>query len=71
MNPNDVYIGRGSKWGKYGNYAGHIRNKRMLDSGLDGCIAFPGNNGTKNMREICEAAKVRVMNMIGKKAEYR
>jgi len=59
------------EWTKYGNYAGHIRNKRMLDSGLDGCIAFPGNKGTENMIKICREAQVPVMKMTGIKAEYR
>ena len=59
------------EWTKHGNYAGHLRNKRMLDSGLDGCIAFPGNKGTENMIKICREAHVPVMKMTGIKAEYR
>lgn len=37
-------------WDTYGNRAGYIRNKQMLDEGKpDAVIAFPGGNGTRMM----------------------
>lgn len=37
-------------WNTYGNRAGPIRNKQMLDEGKpDAVIAFPGGTGTRNM----------------------
>ena len=35
-------------WG-LGRMAGPIRNKHMLDSGLDALVAFPGGRGTADM----------------------
>lgn len=38
-------------WKTHGKAAGHIRNKQMLVEGTpDIIIAFPGGNGTANMR---------------------
>ncbi len=35
-----------------GRKAGPLRNKAMLESGIDGVIAFPGGRGTQNMLQI-------------------
>lgn len=34
------------EWNKFGRAAGPIRNKAMLDSGIDIVVAFPGGRGT-------------------------
>jgi UDP-N-acetylmuramoylalanine-D-glutamate ligase len=47
-----------ANWSKHGRAAGPIRNKQMLDSGLDLVIAFPGGRGTANM--ITQARKAGV-----------
>ena len=47
-------------WNKYGAAAGPIRNKEMLNSGINLLIAFPGGRGTANMTEICRKANVLV-----------
>lgn len=52
-------------WEKHGNSAGPIRNKRMLDSGLNLLVAFPGGRGTAHMVSICKGAKVRVWKPYG------
>lgn len=52
-------------WKKSGNAAGHIRNRRMLESGLDLLVALPGGKGTANMVKICNDAGVRVWRPLG------
>lgn len=47
-------------WNKYNKAAGHIRNKQMLDTGIDVVIAFPGGRGTANMVKIAKEANVQV-----------
>lgn len=42
---------------------GHYRNQRMVDSGLDLLIAFPGGRGTADMVRRCEAAGVEIIRM--------
>ena len=48
-------------WDKFGKSAGYKRNQAMLDSKVDGVIAFPGGPGTKMMVEIARKAGVRVV----------
>lgn len=49
-------------WKKYGKAAGMIRNMKMLTIGKpDLVIAFPGHNGTNNMKKIARKAGVRVV----------
>ena len=50
-------------WNRYGNAAGPIRNKEMLDTGVDMVIAFPGDRGTANMVKIAREAGVLVFNV--------
>ena len=41
-------------WNRHGKAAGPIRNERMIQEGEpDGCIAFPGGRGTKDMIDRC------------------
>lgn len=47
-------------WDRHGKKAGPIRNQEMLDSGLDGGIAFPGGRGTADMVRKMKAAGVPV-----------
>lgn len=37
-------------WASYGRAAGPMRNEQMAEY-ADGCVAFPGGNGTKDMVE--------------------
>lgn len=52
-------------WNTYGKAAGGIRNQEMLDSGLDGVIAFPGDVGTADMVRIAIKAGVPVWDLRG------
>lgn len=50
-----------AEWGKYGTYAGPLRNRRMLDEGKpDLVIAFAGGRGTADMIRRAEKAGVQV-----------
>lgn len=45
-----------ANWDKYGKRAGFLRNYQMLEcENPDAIIAFPGNEGTKNMCELALA----------------
>jgi hypothetical protein len=49
-------------WEQYGKAAGFIRNKQMLDEGKpDLVVAFPGGNGTANMKAITKFAKIKLI----------
>ena len=48
-------------WKKHKRAAGPIRNRQMLGLGIQLLIAFPGNNGTKDMIDICKKAGVKVL----------
>ena len=37
-----------AEWKKYGKAAGPIRNRQMLESGVNLLVAFPGGRGTNN-----------------------
>lgn len=52
---NDTRVFR-ADWDKHGKAAGPIRNRAMLDSGVDLLIAFPGGRGTQ---DCVRAAKER------------
>lgn len=47
-------------WDTHGKAAGPLRNQEMVDSELDGCVAFPGNRGTADMVARCKKAGVPV-----------
>lgn len=47
-------------WNTHGKAAGFIRNKQMLDSGVDIAVEFPGGKGTAHMRSLLDKAGVRV-----------
>lgn len=49
-----------AQWKLFGSIAGPARNAQMADwieqqPGPKQCIAFPGNNGTRNMIALCHA----------------
>jgi len=48
-------------WTNLGKAAGPMRNKAMLDSGMEILIAFPGGTGTAHMTGICRKAGVQVI----------
>lgn len=48
-------------WKKYGRAAGPIRNKEMLESGIDLVIAFPGGSGTNNAIQIAQAFAIPIV----------
>ena len=58
----DVYP---AEWNKYGRSAGPIRNKQMLDSGLDLVLAFhddiSASKGTKDMINRARKANIKVV----------
>lgn len=43
--PHEEFL---AEWNKYGRAAGPVRNTRMLNSGIDIVIAFPGGRGTQD-----------------------
>jgi len=53
-------IGFQANWREFGASAGPRRNRQMLDYGVDGVVAFPGNRGTADMVRIARAAGVTV-----------
>jgi hypothetical protein len=50
-------------WKTHGRSAGPIRNQEMLDSGIDGVVAFPGGNGTADMVHRATEAGVPVWDL--------
>ncbi len=48
-------------WDQYGPAAGPIRNKAMIDSGLNLLIAFPGGKGTANMKQQCRERGIKIL----------
>jgi hypothetical protein len=50
-----------AEWKKFGRKAGPLRNDRIIREWGGGlCVAFPGGDGTKDMRRKCEAAGIPV-----------
>lgn len=58
----DIFPVSSDEWHTIGKRAGHVRNGRMVASGLDACEAFVcgESRGTYDMIRQCEAAKVPV-----------
>lgn len=53
-----------ANWKRYGQRAGYVRNKKMLDQGRpDLVVAFPGGKGTAMMVKLAKTAGVRVIEM--------
>lgn len=48
-------------WKKYQRAAGPMRNRKMLNSGIQTVISFPGGQGTAHMTRICETAGIPVI----------
>ena len=48
-------------WATHGKAAGPMRNQLMLDSGVDGVLAFPGGRGTADMVSRARRDRVTVM----------
>ncbi|CAM3514606.1 DUF2493 domain-containing protein [Agrobacterium radiobacter] len=50
-----------AEWEKYGNAAGPIRNRKMLNEGKpDIVVAFPGGRGTADMVRRAEVAGIHI-----------
>jgi len=47
-------------WARQGHKAGPVRNQAMLETGIDGVVAFPGNRGSAHMTRIAREAGVAV-----------
>lgn len=54
-----------ARWQEHGRAAGPIRNQAMADAGADGCIAFPGGRGTRDMTTRAELAGIAVWRPFG------
>ena len=50
-------------WGQYGKPAGFIRNKKMVDSGADICLAFirNGSRGASGTAKMSEEAGIKTL----------
>ncbi|MGW9170116.1 SLOG family protein [Streptomyces decoyicus] len=68
----DFYKGQGvyeiamsADWGRYGNAAGPIRNREMVDLGADICVAFPlgPSFGTRNCMKLARQAGIPVFDL--------
>jgi hypothetical protein len=50
-----------TEWKKIGREAGPLRNRKMLEQGRpDAVVAFPGDRGTKNMKDQARAAGLKI-----------
>ncbi len=58
----DIHVVTSEQWQRLGKRAGHVRNGRMVESGLTHCDAFPwgATRGTLDMIAQCEKAGVPV-----------
>lgn len=53
-------FGEAADWDRYDNFAGRVRNQKMLDeNNIDLVIAFPGGSGTRDMIERAELKGVK------------
>lgn len=53
-----------ANWDHFRRSAGPIRNKAMAELGPDLVIAFPGNNGTRNMVQTATEHEIEVINAL-------
>lgn len=53
-----------AKWESLGRQAGIIRNKEMIQSGINYAILFPGSKGTLNMERQLIAANISFLHAI-------
>ena len=49
-----------AQWERFGKSAGYRRNTEMLESGIDGLVAFPGGRGTAHMKRETERKGITV-----------
>ena len=54
-----------ANWQHFGNSAGPVRNRRMLELEPNLVIAFPGGRGTANMVKTAKEANVMVIEIEG------
>jgi len=58
-----------AKWKLQGKAAGPIRNQLMIDAeNPDGVIAFPGKNGTADMKSKARAANIPVLEITARRS---
>ena len=58
----EVYPITKEDWRRLGNKAGPIRNQQMIDDGKpDMLVAFPGANGTADMKRRAKRHKLEIM----------
>lgn len=63
------YISFNADWGNAGHRgAGLVRNRRMVDTEPDLCLAFPGGTGTDDMVRQCKACGIPVLMVTSNKA---
>lgn len=55
------FEGYGADWSTHGRGAGAVRNQKMLDTGVDLAVQFPGGKGTADMRRRLDLASVIVL----------
>lgn len=54
-----------AQWAKYGNSAGPIRNRQMIEEGLPTMgVAFPGGRGTENMKTQLKERGIKVLSIV-------
>lgn len=53
-----------AQWDRYGKAAGPIRNREMIDSGIDLVIVFPGGRGTANAERLARERGIRVIRAV-------
>jgi len=58
--PVEIFRVLPDEWRSIGPSAGPIRNKRMIGSGADMVVAFPGGRGTANCADLAAKAGIEV-----------
>lgn len=63
------HVAVSAEWKKYGDSAGPIRNKKMLERALDRAervivLAYPGGPGTQNMKSLALKQNVEVIDFV-------